>query len=155
MRYSRTMASSARTTVGKNTLLGGRCLFHRAVASSLLGRYRYLDPSGNSSSIESEPARGDPFTTALLACGKNMVTPPSIIPHSHESSLFIDGFLSFSQVHFAGMTAMSIKLEHLFQTCHCKVERRRIPYPNSYPSPRSFKHTWHHSWDATFSFTSY
>jgi hypothetical protein len=132
MRYSQAMASSARTTVGRIRSWVG-VIFSVVLLLRLFSvAISIWTLPGNSSSIETRPARGDPVTTALLwLMGKNLVTPQDYTACSQVNSLVLTAFLSFSQVRtFLRMvTAVNQRLDHLFQTCHCKSGKKADTLP--------------------------
>jgi hypothetical protein len=134
MRYSQAMATNARTTVGRIRSCVG-VVFSVVLLIRLSSVAISIWTPGlrdNSSSIEIRPAQGDPVTTALLwLMGKNLVTPQYYNALSQFISLLLTAFLSFSQVRtFLKMvTAFNRRIDHLFQTCYCKSEKKEDTLP--------------------------
>jgi hypothetical protein len=132
MRYSQAMATSARTTVGRIRSWVGVVFSIVLLLRLFSAAINIWTRPGNSSSIETRPVRGDPVTTALLwLMGKNLVTPQYYNALSQVISLLLTAFLSFSQVRtFLKMaTAVNQRLDHLFQTCYCKSEKKADTLP--------------------------
>lgn len=134
MRYSQAMATSARTTVGRIRSWVG-VVFSAVLLLRLfsIAISIWIRP-GDSSSIEIKPARGDPVTTALLwLMGMNLVTPHYYNALSQVISLLLTALLSLSQIRtFLRMaTAVNQRLAHLFQTCHCKTEKKADTSPEA------------------------
>jgi hypothetical protein len=131
MRYSQAMATNARTTVGKiRSWLGivfSVVLLIRLCSVAISIWTPHPAGSNSSASVESRPAKSDPVSTALLwLMGKNLVTPQYYNALSQFISLLLTAFLSFSQVRtFLNMaTAINRRIDHLFQTCYCKSEKK-------------------------------